>query len=316
MVKKKTPNIKSVTVGNVEWVHVTNHERKNIDALRRGFDIHPIDLKEILPPLQRPKLVPREDYLFMILLYPVYDRKTGTIFSSEVDFIIGRDHLITVNADALPPLVRLFEAGSRSSKDEERKKKLCGIDGVSHVLYLILDDLLEEVSPILIHLSEDIDKLERRMFQEFEKGLIEELLRVKTNIVNVRKALQGHKSVIRNLIRYSEGRFPIGELEVYFERLVEQTKELWDTLEVQRDTINALHETNASLIDFRINEIMKTLTIFAVLVFPLTLIAAVFGMNVQNMPLVGHPQGFWLILGLMALGVLGMIWFFRKMKWL
>lgn len=312
---KKSSRIESAVSDGFEWIHVKSNDNKEIDALRRGFKLHPIDCKETLPPIQRPKLVPREDYLFMILLYPVYDKNTGVIFSSEVDFFISNKRLITINKDALPALQRLFEATKKTSHNKQIDKK-CSVEDVGHVLYLLLNNLLEDISPIVIRLLEDIDMLEARMFKEFERGLIEELLRVKTNIVNVRNALQGHKTVIRNLIRYSEDRFPIKELEVYFERLVEQTKELWDTLEVQRDTINALHETNDSLINFRINEIMKTLTIFAVIVFPLTLLAAIFGMNAKYMPFVEGRYGFWTILGLMAVGVLSMIAFFKKKKWI
>ncbi len=313
---KKSSRIESAVSDGFEWIHVKSNDNKEIDALRRGFKLHPIDCKETLPPIQRPKLVMREDYLFMILLYPVYDRKTGVIHTSEVDFFISNQRLITVNKDGLPAILKLFDATKATAHKNTKSDKVCSVEDVGHVLYLLLNNLLEDVSPILIHLSEDIDNLESKMFKEFEKGLIEELLRVKTNIVNVRKALQGHKSVIRNLIRYSEGRFPIKELEVYFERLVEQTKELWDTLEVQRDSINALHETNASLIDFRINEIMKTLTIFSVIVFPMTLLAAIFGMNAKYMPFVDGQFGFWKILGLMSVCILSMLLFFKKKKWI
>ncbi len=313
---KNSSRIESAVSDGFEWIHVKSNDNKEIDALRRGFKLHPIDCKETLPPIQRPKLVMREDYLFMILLYPLYDKNTGVIRTSEVDFFISNKRLITVNKDGLPALTRLFHATKNTVPKNKKSDKVCSVEDVGHVLYLLLNDLLEDVSPILIHLSEDIDNLESRMFQEFEKGLIQELLRVKTNIVNVRKTLQGHKSVIRNLIRYSEGRFPIKELEVYFERLVEQTKELWDTLEVQKDTINALHETNASLIDFRINEIMKTLTIFSVIVFPMTLLAAIFGMNAKYMPFVEGKYGFWMIIGLMSFCILSMLLFFKKKKWI
>jgi magnesium transporter len=90
---------------------------------------------------------------------------------------------------------------------------------------------------------------------------------------------------------------------------------VWDALDVQRDTINALHETNASLIDFRINEIMKTLTIFSVVIFPITLLAAIFGMNTSNMPFVDSAHGFWIIIGIMVASVLGMLTFFKAKKW-
>jgi magnesium transporter len=310
---KKVSKIKSILIGNLEWVHASCTDKTEIEALKRGFHLHTVDLQEALPPLQRAKLVSRDEYLFMILLYPVYDRSTGIIYSSEIDFFISGNRLITVNNDSLKSLTDLFHKLEDSSRT---KKKVCEIEGMSHLLYLVLNEMLEDVSPMLLHLSSDIDAIENRMFKEYENGLIKELLRVKTNIVNVRKALQGHKNVIRSLIKYSEGRFPIKRLEVYFERLVEQTKEFWDLLEVEKDTINALHEANMSLIDFRINEIMKTLTIFSVIVFPMTLLAAIFGMNAKYMPFVESEFGFWMIIGLMGLCILSMLFFFKKKKWI
>lgn len=314
----KTPgSINIVKNGKpLEWVHVSDNGKKEIAWLARRFHFHPIDLQNVLPPLQRPKLVERDDLLFMILLFPIFDRKTRTITSSEVDFFISRERLVTVNVDGLAPLARLFDACRKSDASSVKKHHACMTGDVTHLLYSILNDLLEDISPMLLHLSADIDVIEERMFRDFEKDLIYELLRVKTNIVNVRKAMQGHKSVMRQLIRSSSSRFPVGELQAYFERLVEQTKEIWDTLELQRNTIDALHETNASLIDYRINEIMKTLTIFSVIVFPLTLVASIFGMNAVNMPLVDLRYGVWIILALMTVSALGMLLFFKRKRWI
>ncbi|MFH2231718.1 MAG: magnesium transporter CorA family protein [Patescibacteria group bacterium] len=311
---KNNSHIKSVKIGEVTWTHVSNITKKEIDALKRHFGFGSIDLKEALPPLQRPKLVARDGYLFMILLYPVFDRKDKTIRSSEVDFFIDADNLVTINSDGLAPLITLFEKCHKV--DTKQRDSVCNAGDVAHLLYNILDQQLEVIFPMVIHLANDIDEIEGRLFQEFEKNLIQELLRVKTNIVNVRKAIQGHKTVIRQLIKESEGRFPIDKLEAYFERLVEHTKELWDTLENQKDTINALHETNVSLIDFRINEIMKRLQVFAVIVFPLTLLAAIFGMNTRYTPFVDHPNGFWMIAGLMLTGTAVMLIYFKHKKWL
>ena len=327
--KRRNTEIHSNELSKLTWVYVTKNDQKTLDTLRRRFEFEKIDLKETKPPLQRPKLVARNDYLFMILLYPVLDKKTGIVQTAEVDFFIRDNLLVTMNANRMKQLESLYTS---CSKVPIRKKKavkktnysrhgsgnanVC-IDGdITHVIYRILDELLDSIFPMVIELSDQITNIEKRMFTEYDKNLIQELLRVKTNIVSVRKSIQGHKNVIRQLIGESEGRFPIHRLEAYFQRLVEHTKELWDTLEIQRDTIDALHETNASLIDFRINQIMKTLTIFSVIVFPLTLLAALFGMNTRSMPLVDLENGFWIILAVMGIGTLGMLFLFKRKKWL
>ena len=266
----------------------------------------------MVPPIQRPKVVPRDGYLFMILLYPIYDRKTRQIGATEVDFFISRDRLVTVNTDGYEPLKDLFE----SCRSNAKERGTCLAGDMSQLMYALLADALHSVFPMLVHINTDLDVIEKKLFTQYEKNLIQELLRIKTNIVNVRKAMQAHRHVIQHLMEAAPAYFPIRKLDDYFDELVDHTKEIWDTLGIQKDSVDALHSTNQSLIDFRINEIIKTLTIFSVIVFPLTLIAAIFGMNAANMPIVGSPYGFWIILGLMASGTICMLFYFKRRKWL
>ncbi len=290
-----------------KWVNVQNSSEKEIKYLEKEFNFHQLDLKDCLPPLQRPKLVNRENYLFMILLFPVFDRKTRIIHATEVDFFITPKELVTVHTNELLPLQDIF------SKCEKKSLK-CG--DAATLLHEILNELLAGCFPMLVHISTDIDNVESKMRYDFEKGTITEILRIKTNFVNFRKTMQPHKQVIRTLITEAPKFFPIKQLQIYFNNLVNYTKEIWYLLDNYKDTIDALHETNVSLIDFRINEIMKTLTIFSVIVFPLTLLAAIFGMNTLGMPFTNHPYGFWIILSMMLFGALGLLWFFEKKKWL
>ena len=99
--------------------------------------------------------------------------------------------------------------------------------------------------------------------------------------------------------------------------MIDKTKNIWDILNSQKEMIEALEDTNTSLVSFKLNDIMRTLTLFSVIVFPLTLLAAIFGMNtVNSMPFMDSPYGFWNIIGIMLLGSVFMFAFFKKKKWL
>lgn len=302
-----TKNVLEFRNAKFSWINVTKNGEKEIAYLGKKFGFHELDLKDCLPPLQRPKLVVRPNYLFMILLFPVFDRKTGVLRASEVDFFITPKALITVNSNDIIPLQEIF------GKCRAKKNKCTNVPDLLHE---ILHELLMSCFPMLVHISTDIDNVENKLRSEFEKGTITEILRIKTNIVDFRKAMQPHKQVIRTLVAQAPNFFPTQKIKIYFDNLINYTKEIWDLLDNYKDTIDALHETNVSLIDFRINEIMKTLTIFSVIVFPLTLLAAIFGMNTPGMPLTDHPYGFWIILGGMILGALGFLWFFERKRWL
>lgn len=301
----------SVKTDSLEWVLVNRNRPEEMRELRARYRYSPLDLKEVLPPLQRPKVIARDGYIFLILLYPLFDRKTREIRATEVDFFISPERLVTVNVDGYEPLTSLFQACRRSGKTHS-----CLSGDITQLLYAVLNDLLTSVFPMLLHVNADLDAIETRLFADFEKNLIQELLRVKTNIVNIRKTMQAHQAVIQRFMKIAPQYLSINVLDEYLNELAEQAKEIWETLEIQKETVDALHQTNQSLIDFRINEIIKTLTIFSVIVFPLTLVASIFGMNTAVTPLVTDPNGFWLILGLMGLGMTTMLLYFKHRKWI
>jgi magnesium transporter len=117
-------------------------------------------------------------------------------------------------------------------------------------------------------------------------------------------------------LRHEGKSFFGAELEPYFNRLLGDWSQTRNTLATFKETIRGLEETNNSLLTDKTNEIVKVLTMFSVIVFPLTLLAAIFGMNTTNLPLTGYKGDFWVIFGIMVVGILGMIGFFKYKKWL
>jgi magnesium transporter len=301
----------SVRSGQLEWVFVNKNRPKEMNELRRIYHYSAHDLKEILPPLQRPKVVDRQGYIFLILLYPVFDRATRDIRPTEVDFFISDDRLVTVNVDGFAPLARLFRECESSGSGHA-----CLTGGVTHLLRTLLSNMTASIFPMLVHISNDLDAIERRLFDADQRGLIRELLRIKTNIAAIRKAIQGHETALTTLLHTLPNEPSTQALRRSSDELLMQLKDIWGTLELEKETDDALHETHQSLIDNRTNAIIKTLTIFSVTLLPLTLIVGIFGMNVPHMPLVENAHGFWIVLGIIALTGLGMFGYFKYKKWL
>ncbi len=307
-------HIFTIKHGNFSWHIIDKPSQKQMDYLAQNFDFEKQDLLECPPPVQRPKLVERDNYLFMILLFPHYDRQSQEIKASEVDFFINQNNLVIVHNNELEPLIKLQK---ECQKNIETKEKHLS-DG-SKLLYEILNRLLHYCFPMLNHINQDLDKIEDDILKVHEKrrDTIVETLRIKKNIVNFRKIMQAHKSVISKLIKCSEKFYSPSYLHNYFNNLVNHTKDIWDFLENYKDTINALHETHESLLSHRLNQIIKTLTIFSVIVFPLTLLAAIFGMNTMNaMPFINSSYNFWIVFGIMLLGAISMLVYFKSRKWL
>lgn len=301
--------------GEFSWINIIGAQRKELEYLRKKFKFNDLDLKDALAShyAQRPKFIERPGYSFLILQFPFFNAKTRTIEPEEIDFFIGKNYVITTHKNNLPPLVEL--ANLCVSDDFYRNQYLDGNNAA--FIYEVISRLLEHCYPILDHLSLDIKNIERNIFAGHERRMVNEILCVKRNVLNFRKIMSEHKNTLRKIIHQSGRYLPIGKLKIYYEDLIEHTKNIWEILGGQKEMIEALEDTNTSLVSFKLNEIMRTLTIFSVIVFPLTLFAAIFGMNTVNgMPFINTPDGFWRIITIMGITSLCMFLFFKRKKWL
>ncbi|MBU0649380.1 magnesium transporter CorA family protein [Patescibacteria group bacterium] len=306
--KPENKNIEQIKQANLTWVNIKKPGKQEMAEAARKYNLLDVDIKDCLPPLQRPKLVERPDYLFMVLLFPVYVRATGKMESAEVDFFISKNRLITVHENKLTPLKELAEE--------------CQVDpggicnNAASLLVEILSRLLKYCYPMIIHIGQDIDAVEKKVFEVHDSKNTFEILRIKINIVEFRDSTDLHEGVIRKLIKKAPLFLETKRLNAYLDSLVEHATEIRDQLASYAVTISAVDDTHRSLINLRANQIMKNLQIFAVIVFPLTLLAAVFGMNTLGaMPFINHAYGFWLILGIMLAGTFAMVMFFKSRKW-
>jgi len=301
--------------GDLSWINIVNASKKEINYLDRKYKFEDIDLKDSYAKeySQRPKFYDRGNYCFLVLQFPIYRKKDRVLGAEEVDFFVSKNFLATVHRSELPPLVKLFNACYSDNFYREQYMS----DGNAYLLYEIVLGLQEYVYPILDHISLDIKNIEKNIFAEREKQMITEILRIKRNIFNARTILEAHKNVIQTIAKEKSALMPLAKWKPQYSNLIDHTKNIWEILEGQKDLIESLEKTNATLVSYKLNNIMKTLTIFSVIVFPLTLLAAIFGMNtVQGMPFMNTDYGFWIIIGIMGAGVIGMFMLFKNKKWI
>jgi magnesium transporter len=301
-------SISSSKVNKIDWMMVRKNDTKSLKYLKDEFDFNDIDLNDVGPPIQSPKIAYRNDYAFMVLQYPVYNNKNGDIHTAEVNFFILKNRLITVDITGVVDLQQLFRDFSSG---------ILNVDNIPKLTYLLVNTLNESTYPLLRVMTTDIEKIEDRMFEDYKREFIKNLLRVKTNIVRARQAVQGQDDILKKLQKYFDDSFKNHKkLDVYFTQLIDDTIDIKNRLLLKKETIDALHETHQSLSDFRTNEIIKTLTIVSFVVFPLSLLAGIFGMNAVNMPIVQHEYGFYILIGIMLGGCFAMLSFFKYKKWM
>jgi len=316
--KKISDRIEELFIDNprtapvLKWVNIINAGKNEIDYLRKNynFDLDHLKASAASVSFQRPQIFRGSDYLFLVLHFPAF--KDDKIVSSEIDFFVGHGFLITVNNNNLKALLDFFGLGKKNPDS----LLAYSLESSAILLYEILGHLLDGCYQLLDKNSIDINDVEDLIFSSKQKEAVKRILTMRRNIINIRKIMQNHKNILSQLMEMESSLVEKPAIKKYYVGLVEHSKRIWEVLDNQKEMIEVLNNTNESLLNDHMTDIMKTLTIFSVIVFPLTLLAAIFGMNVRNMPFVDHSYGFWIILFLMFLCSLGMLAFFEKKKWL
>jgi magnesium transporter len=309
--------IREVSTGSFRWINITGataNDTPEIKYLREHFPYFTaLDLKDCISNGQRPKMEIYPKYAFMVLLFPVYNRQTREIEPSEIDFFISKDYLITVHDDKLPSMQQMF---SECQTHGVHPQPHCG-----NPLLLTTEITNRQLGlclPMIDHISLDLHAIERLIFRGQEKSMVREILIARRNVVDFRKIMQAHKYVMKKLgsANRALGLFDTQQADLLLNNAVERTKEIWDHLEAFKEAVEALQQTNESLISFRLNDIMQTYTSISVIIFTLTLVATIINVRLPHTPLIGTQYGFYILLATLGIisGVTLLI--FKRKRWI
>jgi magnesium transporter len=314
---EKQPRLAELHDDGLTWIHLERPSHDEAQLLSTRFGWHPLDVEDVLSRRQRPKVDVYSEgeaagYLFAVLHFPVYDAAVGRLNAGELDVFVGPDYLVTLPAVELKPVSRLFQ---RCYDGAELRHNLFS-RGSGRLLYEVLDDLYDYCFPILDkigykleQIDEDIDAVTVRA-----KDLVHDIHKVKQEIISYRKIVRPQRPTLRLLERSVEGFLP-EDLELYFDDIIDASERIWDLLDNYKEVVEALEDTNESLISHQQNDILYVLTIFSVVMLPLTFITGLFGMNVR-FPGFESQEAFWATLGIMGVVVVSMLGFFRWKRWL
>jgi magnesium transporter len=312
VVARPEPRVAELDAHGLTWIQLDAPRSEDATALAERFGWHPLDLEDVLSKRQRPKIDEYQDegYLFVVLQFPVYDKAVQRLNAAELDLFVGQNYLVTLPNVELLPVTRLFR---RCQDDEELRDQLFS-KGSGYLLYHILDDLFDYCFPILDKIGHKLDSIEDDMFEKRAEDVVRDISNVKQEIISYRKIIKPERSTLRLLERHME-RFLPEELELYFDDIVDASERIWDLLDNFKEVIEGLESTNESVISHRQNDILRILTVFSVVLLPLTLITGIFGMNVR-FPGFGTAAAWWGVVGGMVAVLAGLLGFFRYKRWL
>ena len=299
-----------LSANGLTWIHLDAPEQDVSTELAERFGWHALDVEDVHSKRQRPKIDEYPDYIFGVLPFPFYDKAVQRLNAAELDFFLGQGYLATLPTVELLPVTRLF---SRCEEDEELRDQLFS-KGSGYLLYHVLDDLFDYCGPILDKVGHKLDSVEDDMFEVRAEDVVRDLSNVKQEIISFRKIIKPERSALRLLERQVE-RFLPEHLELYFDDIVDASERIWDVLDNYKEVVEALEDTNESVISHRQNDVLRVLTVVTVILLPLTLISGIFGMNV-HFPGFDTAAAFWAIVGFMLALVIGLTAFFRLKRWL
>jgi magnesium transporter len=299
-----------VESGGLRWYHVESPRAADHAWLAEHFSFHPLDLEDVASINQRPKLDVYDDYLFLVVQFPRFDKETGRLNPVEVDIFIGPDYVITLPEEPIVPMPALWE---RAREQPDFRAELFA-GGSGRLLYEILDRCVDAGFPMLGQLGRKLRRLEDGIFEGRSREIVRDISNTKQEIINFRAIIRPQRAVFRVLERAKQGYFG-EELDVYFDDLTDASERIWDVLENFKEIVEALESSNESVLSHGVNDTLRLLTALSVILLPQTLITGLFGMNVL-FPGEGTSVAFWWISGTMLLITVALVAWFRRRGWL
>ena len=293
----------------VTWINIDGiHQEELIEKIGVQYNIHPLILEDIANTGQRHKFEDFNDFLFIVLKMLHYDEKKSELKIEQVCVILGANFVISFQeseGDVFNPVRERI----RNGKGRIRKM------GADYLAYALIDAVVDNYFIILEKLGEDIESLEEELVKNPTSRTLQEIHKLKRELIFLRKSVWPLREVISALER-SESILMKKTTLIYLRDVYDHTIQVIDTVETFRDMASGMLDTYLSSMSNRMNEVMKVLTIIATIFIPLTFIAGIYGMNFKYMPELQWRWGYYVVWGVMAVISLGMLLYFKKRKWL
>jgi magnesium transporter len=306
--------IETLKFGTLKWHHILSPSDEDIDYLLNEFHFHPLDIEDCKSTInQRPKIDVYDDYYFLILHFPYFDKINKFLRIREVKIFWGPDYVITIGKMHWAVKEMFEEAKVASSRtDIEDEDFMFGSS--DQLLYRILERIMEETYKLVRRIGIGIDYINSDLFDDKAEKSIESISVTRKNVILLNTTF---KPQLRVFHKFESGEIEgyADNMEEYWGNILDYIQKIWDMIEDYGELIESLSKTFDSMQANRTNEIMKILTFFSSVLLPLTFITGVYGMNIK-LPLSDFNDAFIVIVAFMAIIVITMLIYFRKKHWL
>ena len=299
----------SINIPGISWVNVDGvHDLPSMQEIAQQLGLHPLTAEDIVQTEERPKVEAHEDYLYLIIKMLTYDAAQNLIDMEQVSLVMGKGFVVSFQEkkeDVLEPLrERLAHGTGRVRKLKE-----------DYLFFAIIDLIVSQYFVVVQALDERIELLEVRLSLESSNALLMEIQELKKGLFFLKKAIYPLRTALNELLSGDHALINAKTLP-YFKDLEGQVLEVIEQLDTQRNILDTLKDQFISLSGHRANEIMKVLTVMSTIFLPLTFITGLYGMNFDHMPELHWQYSYFVVLGIMTAASIGMLWYFRKKRWM
>ena len=292
---------------NLLWLDVTAAEQPDWEILQATFGFHPLAIEDAKKQNQRPKVDQYPDHLFMSIPTVDVTFALGELDTAELDIFLGRNYIVTISETPLVTIQQLALSYANSSQAPTSAAAL---------LHTILDTIVDDYFPAMDTLDTAIDVLETRAFSPGDSVHISETVMIKRDLIVLRRALAPMRDVINHILRTSDTLLIPASLMPYFHDVYDHTLRLVETIDLHRDLLTGVVDIILAQTSNQLNQVMKTMTAISTILMGCALIAGIYGMNFKHMPELEWPLGYAFCIGLMLTATTGLVWYFKRLRWL
>ncbi|MCP2519116.1 magnesium/cobalt transporter CorA [SCandidatus Aminicenantes bacterium Aminicenantia_JdfR_composite] len=290
------------------WVNITGISQiKIVEEIGRRLDLHPLILEDIVNTDQRSKVESFEDYIFIVLKIPFYEEQSSEIRIEQVSFVLGSNFVISFQ-EIENPIFNPIKERIRNPKSFIRK------NGADYLAYCLIDVIIDNHFSIIENLEKDIENIEENLLINPSKETLQNIHKLKREIIFLRNSVWPLREVINNLER-AESKLIKKTTGIYLRDAYDHTIQVIESIETLREMITGMLDVYLSSVSNQLNKIMMLLTVIGTIFIPLTFITGIYGMNFKYMPELYWKWSYPLVLLIMLIiGALMLVYFKRK-KW-
>lgn len=288
------------------WVDVADPAPEEIARIGETFGFHHLALEDVERGGQRPKIDPYDDYHYIVFYGLTVE--DGRCQQHQVDIFVGKHYLVTFHGGRLPAIAET------TTRWRAHMGKLA-THGPGFLLYSLLDAIVDGYFPVLDEIVDRADELEETIVLHGQPGLQAEMLRLRRELLMVRRVAGPERDVVNELMRRDPPLFGRKEI-TYFQDVYDHLLRIADTVDIYRDLLASLLDANLSMISYSLNIVVRRLTSWSIILMSIAVLAGVYGMNFEHIPFEDAQYGFAVLVALMAILGVGEFAYFRRIKWL